>query len=205
MDYQVQSEVLKKLNDIRINIRDVKSKDYQEMCKKLFSDKKYDEIFEDLGHMMKHFQIEYIPKPIEMLNIRKIVSELRNGNIAITDYGRTLLDIRGTSSVYVQELNQSKEKYIREFEKIENGISKIKDRIYPHIFTIMGIFVVIITLLFQSIKLISSNEFIEQCFGQKLLTVITIYSPLVLVLILIIVGSKSIQKYFFNKKKKDKK
>ena|SRR4030042_754028 len=168
--------VLQELNEIFVSTHGMQNKDavYKQKCEIQFTDIRLDdETINSLIHRIKYNEIEYIPDQNKLIPVTEILSSLKSGNLRITPYGRSLLNLYATRSNI--SILDSK---IKEVDGIKNNI-------YTNLLTLMGIIIAVIVFIIQGMNLIKNDVFANLDFPKQLQTVISLYLPLAVTLILI--------------------
>jgi len=164
-------EILRELNDIMINYRDPNSEDYKNACKERFKRLSEDNI--NVRHNLE--KMEYYMQIDQTIKSNSLIEALKGGGINITPYGRTIIDLNHTSGYLYQEIETKKDE-----------LERLKDNLIVQALTLMGIFVAIISFIYQGIKLISIPEFIEKTFFEQISTSFALYLPVLLIPIALI-------------------
>jgi hypothetical protein len=116
----------------------------------------------------------------------EIIDFLKNGDFVITPYGRANLDINYRDG----EFQSSKEI----IENTQSEISTFKNIMYAQILTLMGIILAVITFINVGANLFQNPDYFKLPFLQQISSVIALYIPLIIIIVILLLGLYLIMK-----------
>jgi len=161
---------------------------YSHLCNVRFAsiegDVHKNQIASDLFRRYYYYQIDMLIPARKIENKEEIITELKNGNLYITEYGRAFIDRMDVVNLINNGQNSLKQFILNEKMNIE----KLKDNTIIQVITLMGVFIAIIVFIFQGIWLTTKTDFLDKCFIQQIASVFAFYLPLLITIIFIISG-----------------
>jgi len=186
--------ILKELNNIFVELRTIDKKnmkEYKNICKERFQNLKYNiKLSDQLVNMIRYMQIEHIDKKI-IPSHEQVLEELKKGNLIISSYGRSFIDISTSGGTLFDKIESEKE-----------NLNNLREKITSHVLVLMSILIALLVFIFQGVQLTTKTDFLSICFTQQLQTAFALYIPLLfigIIFFVLFIVYKILEKYFLKK------